>query len=235
MTRARDNADLVHTLTGGTDGQTFQASDSSSTLGAFSTATALTLPTVTSISPTVMLPSTNTTFTITGTNFSTNPLVHMVASDGDITAASSITRNSATQITAILANATKASYFVRVENKDGTAARSSSAILAVSDAPVFQTSAGTLGTFSSGSVIAVYVAAHTEDSQAIKFKLVSGALPGGLSLNENTGLISGTESGTTANTTFNFTVEASDTDSQTAQRAFSIAIEVGISNSGQFN
>ena len=71
MTRARDNADLVHTLTGGTDGQTFQASDSSSTLGAFSTATALTLPTVTSISPTVMLPSTNTTFTITGTNFDT--------------------------------------------------------------------------------------------------------------------------------------------------------------------
>ena len=235
MTRARDNADLVHTLIGGTSGQTFKASDSASTLGAFGTATAITLPTITSISPSVMLPSTATTFTITGTNFTVNPLVHMLASDGDLTAASSITRNSATQITAIFSHATKASYFVRVENNDGTAVRTSSADLAVSDAPAFQTSAGTLGTFSGGATIAVYVAAHASDSQAIKFNLVSGALPGGLSLNENTGLISGTESGTTTNTTYNFTVEASDTDSQTAQRAFSISIATGIPNSGQFS
>ena len=235
MTRARDNADLVHTLIGGTSGQTFKASDSSSTLGSFSTATSLDLPTITSISPSVMLPSTGTEITITGTNFSTQPSVQMVASDGDITAASSITRNSATEIDATFTHATKASYYIRVENKDGTAVRSGSALLAVSDAPAWQTSAGSLGTFSGGAAISVYVAAHTSDSQAIKYYLVSGALPGGLSLNESTGLISGTESGATTNTTYSFTVEASDTDSQTAQRAFTIAIDVGISNSGQFN
>ena len=235
MTRARSNADLVHTLIGGTTGQTFQASDSGSTIGAFATADTLDLPTITSISPSVMAASSATSFTITGTNFSTNPIVQMVASDGDITAASSITRNSDTSISATFTHSTLASYYLRVENKDGTAVRSGSALLSVSDAPAWQTSAGSIGTITGGGTCALYVAAHTADSQAIKYYLISGALPGGLSLNESTGFISGTESGATANTTYSFTVEASDTDSQTASRAFSIAVTVGISNSMCFN
>jgi len=234
MTRARSNADLVHTLIGGTSGQTFQASASTSTIGAFATADTLDLPTITSITPSVMAASTSTSFAIVGTNFSTQPSVQMVASDGDITAASSITRNSATSITATFSHTTLASYFIRVENKDGTAVRSGSAILSVSDAPTWQTSAGSLGTIEGGGTCALYVAAHTTDSQAIKYYLIAGALPGGLSLNINTGFISGTESGASANTTYSFTVEASDTDSQTASRAFSMAITVGMTNSGQF-
>ena len=234
MTRARSNADLVHTLIGGTSGQTFQASASTSNIGAFATADSLDLPTITSITPSVMAASTATSFAIVGTNFSTQPSVQMVASDGDITAASSITRNSATSITATFSHSTLASYFIRVENKDGTAVRSGSALLSVSDAPAWQTSAGSLGTFAGGAVIGEYVAAHTADSQAIKYYLIAGALPGGLSLNINTGFISGTESGASANTTYSFTVEASDTDSQTASRAFSMAITVGMTNSGQF-
>jgi hypothetical protein len=48
-------------------------------------------------------------------------------------------------------------------------------------------------------------------------------------------VISGTESGTTAETNYNFTIRASDAEGQTADRAFSITITVGINNSGQIN
>jgi hypothetical protein len=70
---------------------------------------------------------------------------------------------------------------------------------------------------------------------ATNFAIQSGALPGGVTLNNTTGVISGTESGTTAETTYNFTIRASDAEGQTADRAFSITITVQINNSGQFN
>jgi hypothetical protein len=50
-----------------------------------------------------------------------------------------------------------------------------------------------------------------------------------------TGVISGTESGATSETTYSFTIRATDAQGQTADRAFSITITVGINNSGQFN
>ena len=56
-----------------------------------------------------------------------------------------------------------------------------------------------------------------------------------MSLNTSTGVISGTESGATSETTYSFTIRATDAESQTADRAFSITITVGINNSGQFN
>jgi len=48
-------------------------------------------------------------------------------------------------------------------------------------------------------------------------------------------VISGTESGATADTTYSFTIRATDGESQTADRAFSITITVGINNGAQFN
>jgi len=48
-------------------------------------------------------------------------------------------------------------------------------------------------------------------------------------------LISGTESGATSDTTFSFTFRATDAEGQTADRAFSITINLGANNSGQFN
>ena len=60
-------------------------------------------------------------------------------------------------------------------------------------------------------------------------------LPGGLSLNTSSGVITGTESGATTDTTYNFTIRATDAEGQTADRAFSITINLGANNSGQFN
>ena len=72
-------------------------------------------------------------------------------------------------------------------------------------------------------------------TNATSFAVQSGSLPGGTSLNTSSGVISGTESGATSETTYSFTIRATDAEGQTADRAFSITITVGINNSGQFN
>ena len=189
-----------------------------------------TKPTITSINPSV-IENTQTAVTITGTNFQSVPIVEAINSSGAITQADSVSFTSSTTIVATFTLATDGTYFIRVENNDGNAVRSSTALLTVSDAPAWTTAAGTLGTFSDGSSISVTVAA----TDATSFAVQSGSLPGGLSLNTSTGVISGTESGATSTTTYNFTIRATDAEGQTADRAFSITITVSIEDSGQFN
>ena len=189
-----------------------------------------TKPTISSISPTV-IENTQTSITITGTNFVNGANVEAVATNGAIVQADTVTFNSATSISAAFTISTDGTYFLRIENPDGNAVRSSSALLTVSDAPAWTTSAGSLGTNAAGSSVSYTVAA----TGATSFAVQSGSLPGGVSLNTSTGVISGTESGATAETTYNFTIRASDAEAQTADRAFSITITVGINNSGQFN
>ena len=189
-----------------------------------------TKPTISSISPTV-IENTQTSITITGTNFVNGANVEAVATNGSIIQADTVTFNSATSISAAFTISTDGTYFLRIENPDGNAVRSSTALLTVSDAPAWTTSAGSLGSNAAGSAISYTVAA----TGATSFAVQSGSLPGGVSLNTSTGVISGTESGATAETTYNFTIRASDAEAQTADRAFSITITVGINNSGQFN
>jgi len=55
-----------------------------------------------------------------------------------------------------------------------------------------------------------------------------------LTLNSSTGAITGTAPSPTAAITYNFTLRATDAESQTVDRAFSITVSVGISNSGGF-
>ena len=56
-----------------------------------------------------------------------------------------------------------------------------------------------------------------------------------LSLNSSTGAITGTAPSPTNETTYNFTLRATDNESQTADRAYSITVTVGINEGGQFN
>ena len=194
----------------------------------------VTFPTVSSISPTV-IENTATNVVITGTNFkdsSTPPTVDAInSSSGAIVTANSVTFTSATSITANFTLPVDGTYFLRVENSDGLAARSASALLTVSDAPAWTTAAGSLGTVANGGTINFTVAA----TNATSFAVQSGALPGGASLNTSTGAITGTESGSTATTTFTFTIRATDAQGQTADRAFTITISHGASGGGQFN
>jgi hypothetical protein len=196
--------------------------------------TAITLPTVTSLSPDT-IENTQTSVTITGTNFVNGAVVNAISTTGAIFTADTVTFNSATSITAQFTLATDGTYYIRVENPDGLAGRSSTALLTVSDAPTWSTAAGSLGSMAAGSAGSFTVTA-TSDS-AITYSKVSGDFPGGLTLNSSTGEISGTESGATADTTYNFTIRATDAEGQTADRAFSITVDVlyVIDNSLRFN
>ncbi len=193
----------------------------------------LNFPTISAISPSTITNS-QTSVVITGTNFVSVPHVEAISSTGAIITADTVTYTSSTSITAAFTITTDGSYFIRVENNNGLAGRSATALLTVSDAPTWTTAAGTLGTFGQGSAISVTVAA-TGDS-TIAYSVASGSLPTGLSLNSSSGVISGTESGSDAGTTtYNFTLRATDAEAQTADRAFSITINVAIEEGMQFN
>ena len=200
-------------------------------------ATVITYPTVTSVSADTIDISTLTTITVTGTDFVTGAKVEFQHSTtGAITSANTVSFTNATTLS-VGANLTSGSYFIRVENPDGNAGRSSSAILAVSAGPVWQTSAGSLGSVSAGDSVNLNAYATEADSGALTYALVSGSLPGGctLSTSNDRAYITGTESGSSATTTYTFSIEVTDPESQKATREFSITVTHGLNNGGQFN
>jgi hypothetical protein len=198
--------------------------------GSTTVGSVLTFPTIGSINPST-IENTQTAVTITGTNYINTPFVDAInSSTGAIISADSVSFSSATSIVATFTLSVDGTYFIRVENNDGLAVRSGSALLTVSDAPAWQTAAGSLGSFSAGATISVTVNATAATAYAIQ----SGSLPGGLSLNTSTGAITGTENAATSDTTYNFTIRATDAQAQTADRAFSIAISTAINNSARW-
>ena len=78
------------------------------------------------------------------------PIVELISSTGAITRASAVTFNNSTSLT-VTTNLAVGSYFVRVENNDGGAVRSSSAILNVKVLPTWSTGAGSLGSINGGA------------------------------------------------------------------------------------
>jgi hypothetical protein len=195
------------------------------------TGVAETKPTITSISPNT-IDNTQTQIVISGANFEITPNVELISTTGVITLADTVTRNSSTQLTINATLVTDGTYFVRIENPNGLAVRSSTALLTVSDAPTWTTASGSLGSVASGSAGSFTVVATSDSAVTYSY---TGSLPNGFTLNSSTGVISGTESGATAETNYNFTIVATDAESQTAPRAFTITVSVGINNAGQFN
>jgi hypothetical protein len=200
-----------------------------------------TKPTVSSVSPSTIT-NAQTSVTITGTNFVTGASVEAVGTDGSIIVADTVSFTNSTTLVANFTIPTDSTYFIRVENTDGNAARSSTAILTVSDAPTWTTSAGSLGSIAAGDTVSLSVAATSDSTVAYSETtsvLTSNAnTPAGtmnLSLNSSTGAITGTAPSPSSQTTYNFTLRATDNESQTADRAFSITVTVGIDNGGQFN
>ena len=133
MTRARIRADAFTTLIGGTEGHTFQASSSTSTIGDYSAIVWSDngYPTVSSISPSSVDNNSNE-ITVTGTNFIAGLLVQAQNADGDIVLPTAISLTNSTTVVATFDIDVDGTYFIRVENTDGFAGISSSALLTVS-------------------------------------------------------------------------------------------------------
>ena len=205
------------------------------------TGTQVTFPTITSTSLFVE-PDTNSAITISGTNFISVPIVEAINdSTGQIYRAVAVTWTNSTTLSATF-NIPNADYYIRVENNDGYAVRSSTAILSASSAPTWSTASGSIGSVSAGSSVSLSVSA-TSDS-AVSYSETTSVLTSNsdtpastmnLSLNSSTGAITGTAPEPTSDTTYNFTLRATDGESQTADRNFSITVSVGINNGGQFN
>ena len=197
------------------------------------TATIVTSPTITSLTPSVV-PNTATAVVIAGTNFTNMPAVEAINATGAIVVADSITYTSAASITATFTLPVDGTYFVRVENPDGVAVRTSSADLTVSDEPAWVTTAGTLGTFSGSAAIATQTLTATD---AVSFAITSGAVATPLTFTTGVGscTITGTQTQHTSAATDSFTVTATDAEGQTAARAFTMTWSFTIGQGGQLN
>ena len=192
-------------------------------------------PTVADVSQTIA-PATATTINITGTGFVSIPIVEFIKTDGSVTLANTV---SFTNATTLSVNVTLASgnYYVRVENPDGNAGRSTNNILTASTAPSFSTAAGSLGTIAGNFSGTVATIAGSSDS-AITFSETTSVLTtANCTLNSTTGVITTTDFGgaSTTPTTYNFTIRITDAENQTADRNFSFTSSFGATGGGQFN
>ncbi len=196
-------------------------------------------PTVANVSQTIA-PATATTISITGTNFVSIPTVEFVnGSTGAITNSNTV---SFTNATTLSVNCTLASgnYYVRIENPDGNAGRSTNNIITASTAPSFSTAAGSLGTIAGNFSGTVATVAGSSDS-SITFSEVTSVLTNAsqanCTLNSSTGVITTSDFGgsSTTPTTYNFTLRITDAEAQTVDRAFSLTSSFGATGGGQFN
>ena len=160
--------------------------------------------------------------------------------DGSIQHAATVAFNSATQLTigtgTGLVNGTN--YYIIVTNNNGQSVRSSSQ-LSTSAAPVWSTAAGSLGTVAgnfSGTVATVAATGDTIVYSETTNVLTNSSLAN-CALNSITGVITTTDFGgpTTTAQTFTFTLRATDAQSQTTDRQFSLTSSYGLSAGMQFN
>jgi len=199
-----------------------------------------TKPTISSISPST-IENTQTSITITGTNFTSVPQVEFLnPSTGIWYLADTVTFNNSTSLTVQATLTVDATYKIRIENPDGNAVLSSTNILTVSDAPTWTTAAGSLGTIAgdfSGTVATVAATSDSAVTYSETTSVLTNASQANCSLNSSTGVITTTDFGgsSTTATTYNFTIRATDAEGQTADRAFSLTSSFGATGGGQFN
>jgi hypothetical protein len=142
----------------------------------------------------------------------------------DGTSCSTITIDSSTQVT-LATPAKSASTYINGLVMVATNGLSISATVDYSGLPAWTTASGEILSFTRLTATTVTVAA-TGDAP-ITYAVTSGALPGGLSLVSSTGVISGTGTDNVgAATTYNFTITATDAQTQTSARAFSIEVNI---------
>ena len=198
--------------------------------------------TLTSVSPTNALSGDGTgnhTFVITGTNF-TGGSAELINNSGTILNFDSVTVNSATQITGVIAKSSLPNsgepFDVRVLGSNGAQATLRNQIN-VDASPIFVTASGSLGTplINTGGSFSVN-ATDPDSAGNVTFELQSGSLPPGYTLTNTaaeggTAIIAGTDSTTSSTTTFNFVLRAVDAASNTSSRAFSFQSRALISQS----
>ena len=181
----------------------------------------ISLPIVSSINPPQIEPGTDITMTITGQNFLEGCEVKVGDDWYDVTY---VNANQVTiEIGAALSSGT---YDLRFENPNGLRDNMADAI-AVDTAPEWVTEAGSLGLLSDEATGNHYtLEANDAEGQNITYEIISGSFPPGLSLDNNTGVISGNPDEVEDDIEYTFEVRATDTapTPNNVDRTFSIVI-----------
>jgi hypothetical protein len=196
-----------------------------------------TKPTATGCTPSTIT-NDATNVVIAGTNFVSIPQVWALNTGTGIWyLANSVSFTSATSITANFTLTVDAQYKIRVENPDGNATLSGSNLLTVSDEPTWSTASGSLGTFA-GNFSGTLATLSASSDSTIAYSETTSVLAGaGVTLNTSTGALTTSDFGasSTTPTTYNFTIRATDGESQTTDRTFSMTSSFGATGSGGFN
>jgi len=136
------------------------------------------------------------------------------------TAANSVAFVGTTSVRVTVPGLAAGTYPVYLVNPDGgTAIRVPGVTYSAS--PSWQTASSFADQYD-GVVLSLSLVA----TDAATYTLTSGSLPPGLTLNANTGVISGTVTGVTVDTTYTFTVVATDAQLQDSPRTFTVTITV---------
>ena len=186
-------------------------------------------PLVSNITPTSVESAAggNVTFTINGGRFSVGCTVQFISNTGVTINASSVTRVSSSQLTAVAAKNSfvngQEPYDVKVTNASGLATTLDDQIN-VDNAPTWNTSAGTIATIDDvGNATHATLSASDAEGDTIAYSIASGSLPGGTSLNSSSGAITGEPTNVNSSTTSTFTARAT-ANSKTADRSFNIVV-----------
>ena len=186
-----------------------------------------TKPAISSVSPSVITNDAQD-IVITGTDFTAIPRVEIInTATGIWYSASTVTFDSATQLTVNLTLSVDAgTYRIRVENPDGLAGLSGANFLTVSDAPTWSTSAGSLGTKAGGLNGAVATVSASGDTIVYSetTNVLTNSSLANCSLNSSTGAIttSDFDGSSTSARTHTFTIRATDAQGQTSDREFTL-------------
>ena len=164
-------------------------------------------------------PAGGETITVTGSNFKSGVSITIGG-----TSAASVSFISSSSITFVTPAKAAGDYDVNLTNPNGLQATLINGI-SFNGIPTWTTSAGSLGTLEpSVAMSTLTIVASEPDSGSIGYSVTTGSLPAGLSLGSSNGQITGTPTAPSSTTTTNFTVTATDDESQTTPRAFSLQV-----------
>jgi hypothetical protein len=163
------------------------------------------------------------TITINGINFIFGCYVYI-----DTTLVTNVTFVSSNKLTFPAPARSAGTYNLYVYNPDGATTLFIPGI-SYSGIPLWSTPSGSIGTSYETVELSSNVTVLSASSDStIKYRLYSGTLPVGATLNANTGAITGISGSVVGSTTYSFSIEAYDLENQGVIRPFSITISPDI-------
>lgn len=224
---ATDNFNKV-VVYGGTNNDLLSFTYKTTFTTASSTTDTFAAPYITTVSV-ADLPNIDDTTTITGGNFDTDVEVWFDGANSYSEQAKSVVYGSSTSIVATRPDnliEDNAPYTIRVVNPGITPPTGSNKhklinAITVGVDPVWVSQSGFLPVYTVNSPYSTTLQATDADGGSVTYSLQSGSLPTGISLNTNTGVLSGTP---TLEQTQTFVVRATDAGGNIADREFTLTI-----------